>query len=714
MEFRRTLVAVLAGMAIFIAYQFFYSRFVPLPDPPPQTPLASPSSQTAAPSPVGPAAQSGPAAPRAAPGPALAFTAAESIEPVTIGGGPQDALKLELNPRGATLTRLWLTARENGRYDHRVEPGSDEPYEILSPVDYGEAIHRSFATHSIWIKEHGELERELGNLIWRTESVTPNQATFTTTLRAPDSGADLLRIVKSYALQPGQPLVELSLTIENLGAAPLHVKLAQDAASGVRREHVQYDMRRVMCGVRETGVVELSTAFDRGKLRKSSSAGESTTIVPPSTGKFVWTALTNKFFGVFMRPLPISEDKKDFVVSVGGWVAVPQREDNPGDLVARLQTGELEVAPNQPLRVRFEIYAGPKDGDVLEQVNAAFVDPSLIGYELARQADSRCCTFEPLPSIMGGLLRIVASVVRNEGIAIIILVLIVRTLMHPLTVFQQKKMYRTQEGMARVQPKLNALRERYANDKVKLNQEMMKLWADEGVNPAAPIIGMLPLFIQMPILVALWTALNTDIHLRHAPFDGYWITDLSAPDALFSFATPIDIPILSWLPLIGQMFRGVPSINVLPVLMGVSMWLQQKYMPKPQMQASVEAAGKQAPNKSKAKGRAAMTPEEQMRQQRMMAYMMSIMFPLMFYYMPSGLNLYWMATNVVGICESLIIRKQLKEEKERRDREGPPPPSNKKPGFAGRFLKRIASQAGDLQRQADKVSERPSAPRKRV
>jgi len=237
----------------------------------------------------------------------------------------------------------------------------------------------------------------------------------------------------------------------------------------------------------------------------------------------------------------------------------------------------------------------------------------------------------------------------------------------------------------------------------------MKVFAEENVNPAASFVSFIPMFIQMPILVALWTALNTDVNLRHAPFDGWWITDLSAPDAFIQFAHPRSVPILGDLPLIGALFKNYASINVLPILMGVSMWLQQKYMPKPQHHQARIAAAK----KPGATGRAGMTPEEQLRQQQMMSYMMAVMFPLMFYSMPAGLNLYWMATNVYGIIESLIIRKQIAEEKRRRELAGPAVPRPRKgPGVLARVLQKMASQAEELQRKADELSRAEDAKKK--
>jgi YidC/Oxa1 family membrane protein insertase len=306
--------------------------------------------------------------------------------------------------------------------------------------------------------------------------------------------------------------------------------------------------------------------------------------------------------------------------------------------------------------------------------------------------------------------------VRNYGVAIIVLVLIIRALLHPLAVFQQKSMYRMQEAQARLKPKLDAIKEKYPNDKVKVNQETMKLYSEEGVNPMGSMIGMLPMMIQMPILIALWTALNTDVHLRHAGFDPWWITDLSAPDEFYTFNQPITIPILGWLPLIGRMFQNVSAINLLPVLMGVSMWLQQKYMPKPGMEARKEAASKAAAEAKPQHKSSGLAPEDQVRQQRIMMYMMSILFPLMFYKMPSGLNLYWMSTNVIGIAESLRIRGQIKREKERRERQGPQPPKVKKVGPVGQLLQHLAARAENLQKRADalgaEAKKRDKVPRK--
>ena len=702
MDTRQLITGLLLALAAFFAYQWILNKFYPPPPPATQpavtetAPAPTPTTRTAA--------ETQPPAPRTtAPAPRrdLVLSTGESREPVTIGGKPDDALELTLTPRGAGVDSIRLTQRRNGQYVHRAEAKDDKPYEILDQMQGGAGPLVSFATHRIRIKEYDDRSWRLDDLVWRTEA-TDERVVFTTALQAAGSDDVLLRLTNTYELPPDKPLINLGLTIENTSSRPLTVTIEQDAAASIRRESPMYEMRRLLAA-RHTGeTVESSKTVQRGDLTK----GESVELFKPGQGRFAWTVLANRFYGVFTRPLPIDETGTNYVQHVGGTLALPESDAKLGDLVARMTSQPPTLSPGEQVRQLYEIYVGPKEPELLETVDPDFVDSTKIYYNLAQAADRRCCTFEPLPQIMIWLLHSIQYFVRNYGIAIMILVIIVRTLLHPLTVYQQKQMFRMQDSMARLQPKMQAIKERCANDKVKQNQETMKLYADEGVNPMGSLVGMLPLFIQMPILVALWTGLNTDIALRHAPFDGWWITDLAAPDALIAFSSPISIPLLAELPFLGTMFSGIPSFNLLPILMGVSMWFQQKYMPKPGMKTKLEASKKDPPQPRKA---GQTTPQDQLRQQQMIGYMMTIMFPLMFYYMPAGLNLYWMSTNVFGIGESLIIRKQIREEKERREREGPQPRKKKKTGVVGRILKRLAQQAEEIQRKADTLADQDTS-----
>lgn len=728
MQFRQLLLFLVLALLGYMLYQRALDLVFPKRTPPPATQPGDIADETpptgSAPETAPTQLSDAPATSEATPRRELVLIEGSRREVVTIGGGRDDLLQLTLTPRGAGVLALRLTQRADGRYLYRTAPRQNEPYEIL---DREQMLHRpradgrwpaepddwraiSFLTRQLLIKELGNRPVRLDERLWTMVESSATRAAFTLTLRRQDGDADLLRVTKTYELVPGRPLVRLSLTFENLGPDTLSVVVEQEGAASIRRESPMYDMRRLTVAASDGQVVKIAKSVQRGEVQKKTAAGESSVLfTAPGQGRFVWAALTNRFFGVFMRPVTDDGPPADFVQLADAVVLEPATSEHLGDLVVQLTAARQELQPAQSARLSFEIHAGPKDADLLAAVNADFADKQTIGYSLAATADTACCTFQPLPALMTGLLHGIRVVVRNYGIAIIILVIIVRTLLHPLTVYQQKQMYRMQDAMLRLQPKLEAVREQYKNDRVRLNQEMMKVYAEEGVNPMGTLVGMLPLMLQMPILVALWSALNADIQLRHAPFDGWWIKDLAAPDALITFATPITLPILGWLPLIGWMFQNIPAFNLLPIVMGLSMYFQQKYMPKPAPPPAAPTA-KHEPPKPRRPGQ--LTPEEQMRQQRIMMWMMTIMMPLMLYYMPSGLNLYWMATNVFGIGESLLIRKQLQHEKERRERAGHRPPP-KQAGLMTRLLKRMAAQAEEIQRKADELSAQDRAPRPR-
>jgi YidC/Oxa1 family membrane protein insertase len=144
-------------------------------------------------------------------------------------------------------------------------------------------------------------------------------------------------------------------------------------------------------------------------------------------------------------------------------------------------------------------------------------------------------------------------------------------------------------------------------------------------------MGFLPMMVQMPVWIALWSAVYASIDLRGAAFLPFWITDLSVPDALVRFST-ITVPLLGW---------KIESLNLLPILMGVAFYLQQKLMPS----------------------QAAANPQVA-QQQKMMMIMMPLLFPLMLYKAPSGVNLYIMSSVFAGVIEQRVIKKHIREREE--------------------------------------------------
>ena len=218
-------------------------------------------------------------------------------------------------------------------------------------------------------------------------------------------------------------------------------------------------------------------------------------------------------------------------------------------------------------------------------------------------------------------------VIPNYGVVIIILVLLMRLVLHPVTRHSQIAMSK----MSKLAPRAEEIKKKYGNNKTEMNKKLMELYREHG---ASPIMGFLPMFVQIPIWVALWSAIYTTIDLRGAPFLPFWITDLSAPDAIVSWP-PFTIPLLGW---------TVHSLNLLPILMGVAFYLQQKLMPMQQP--------------------AATSNPQMAQQQKIMNVMMPLLFPLMLYNAPSGVNLYIMTSTFAGVIEQYVIKKHIQEKEE--------------------------------------------------
>lgn len=198
------------------------------------------------------------------------------------------------------------------------------------------------------------------------------------------------------------------------------------------------------------------------------------------------------------------------------------------------------------------------------------------------------------------LLKSMHNFIPNYGVLLIIFSILVKIIVYPLT----KKSYQSTREMQTVQPLIANLRSKYKNDPQRLNKETMKLYKEHGVNPLG---GCIPMLIQMPLLFSLFIVFRTTIELRGAPFM-LWIKDLSAPDTIFYLPTSI--------PIYGD------QVAVLPILMAISIFLQQK-----------------------------MSGVQAQAQQKYMMYFMTVFFFLLFNSFPSGLNLYYTLFNILTIVQ---------------------------------------------------------------
>jgi len=269
-------------------------------------------------------------------------------------------------------------------------------------------------------------------------------------------------------------------------------------------------------------------------------------------------------------------------------------EDPEGRFDAFAQAPSREVSPGiRVLDDRVTVYAGPVD---YEELRA-----------LGRGTDKLVDFGWPVIRWIGRLIYLFLSVVLvgipNWGVRIIILSAAMKALLWPLSFSSARSMRR----MQKVQPQLQELQKKHANDPMRLRQEMQKLYKEHGVNPLG---GCLPLLLQMPVFFALYRVLQNGVDLRAAGFM-LWMTDLSRPEVLIPFGAPI---------------LGMNGIGLLAVLMGISMFWQQKLT---------------------------MTDPSQ----KSMLYMMPVLMTWLFMKFPAGLTLYWFVNNILSIIEQVILRR---------------------------------------------------------
>jgi YidC/Oxa1 family membrane protein insertase len=335
-----------------------------------------------------------------------------------------------------------------------------------------------------------------------------------------------------------------------------------------------------------------------------------------------FAGVDSQFFCVLLIvPAPKSpEDRWDAVTTPVLVTRAMDRYKDRSDVSVEIESRAFDVASGESLLHSYSVYAGPRNRKVLEE---ALVDPAIVHSIMNFQG-----ALFIFPSWLVGLtastmiflLQTFHGWVGNWGVAILMLTVMVRMLMFPLS----RKQALSAVKMQSLKPELDALKEKYKSDKEKLSRAQMELWRKHGVNPLG---GCLPLVIQMPIFIGLWQGLQSSVELRQAKF--LWIDNLAAPDgpSIPFFEWGENVPLVSWL--LG------PYFNLLPCILIALMLVQQKMFMPPKSDP----------------------PDPQMEmQQKMMTYMM-VMFGAFFWKLPSGLCLYYICSTTWGIVERKLLPK---------------------------------------------------------
>ena len=298
-------------------------------------------------------------------------------------------------------------------------------------------------------------------------------------------------------------------------------------------------------------------------------------------GNILWTSMEEKYFITSMLPSASTDVKLRIASPYKGFVSSNFLVQKP-------------LAPQQASSHSFTLYIGPKEMDTLKNMEKHLEEVIDFGY----------FSFIAKPLLIA--LNFFYYFLSNYALAIILLTALIKLIFYPLTKTSLKSM----KEMQKIQPQMAAIRKKHKDNKEKMNKEIMELYKRNKVNPLG---GCLPMILQIPVFIALYNVLLTSIELRHAPFI-FWITDLSQPDRLGSLPIP---------------FVSPPGIPVLTLLMGASMFLQQKMSPT------------------------AMDP-----QQAKIMMLMPVFFTFMFLNFPAGLVLYWLINNMLQIGQQYYIQKK--------------------------------------------------------
>ncbi len=480
-----------------------------------------------------------------------------SLEPVLV---ETDVLRLHISPKGGSVVSAWLKD-----YSERPDESSG-PFRLLkaqppnmfvaqsgllSAVPGEVPSHRNIFQVERDLYELGDKDELVVKLVWEG-----------------DSG---LQVIKRYHLRRGSYDMRVTHEIRNGSGASLALRTYNQLQ---RTDYVAQEESRFVNTY--TGGVYYS---EEDKYKKVSFSDMESRKLDRQVADG-WIAMIQHYFMAAWIP-PVGDTQTFYTDVVDG-----------DRYIIGMYSPVTTVAPGETLTKEEQLFIGPKLQDRL-----ASIAP---GLELA--VDYGWLTILAQPIFW--VLNKIHSVIGNWGWSIVVLTILIKLLFYKLS----ETSYRSMAGMRNLAPRLKALKDRYGDDKEKLNQAMMDLYKKEKVNPLG---GCLPILIQIPVFIALYWVLLESVELRHAPFI-FWLNNLSAPDPYF----------------------------VLPLIMGISMFVQTKLNPEP-------------PDPIQAK----------------VVMSLPFVFTVFFAFFPAGLVLYWTTNNILSIAQQWYITKSMeREEKKKKGR----------------------------------------------
>ncbi len=446
-----------------------------------------------------------------------------------------DTVRAVLNSKGASI-KSWTLKR----YKDKANGGV--PVDLVSPA------REQLGLVSV---ENGNKIPD--NLLYMSDKESLNGAgSVNFTVVRPDG----VRVTKTFTFPEGGYKASLKVLYENSGPSMVTERPALSISMISKAE--------------EQGVLFHELAYLSGKDLKRVAAGKIKD-EKAGSGEMEWAYLGDKYFITAVIPQKGTEAE------------IYSKKVGEELYEASLVFGPLQIKPGETKGGEYEIYFGPKEVDILKAA----------GSKLERAIDLGFFDLVAYPMLLS--FKWMYKVIPNYGWVVILLTVIIKLIFFPLS----QKSYKSMKDMQRIAPLMEQLREKYKDDKERLNKEVIELYKRHKVNPLG---GCLPMILQIPVFFALYAVLNGAVELRHAHFI-LWITDLSAKDPYY----------------------------VTPVLMGATMFIQQK-----------------------------MTPSTADPAQQKVMMIMPVIFTFMFLNFSSGLVLYWLVNNVLSIGQQHYVNKYMK------------------------------------------------------
>ena len=590
---KRTILAVVLSMVVMIGFFFIQNMLYPPPDAPAPQGAAGQESL----SPVTPL-QTGDFTLPSGPEPlaAASLEAASEDIPLRQVVVETDALRVVLTNAGGNIVSYQLKGHLDEGEPVEMIFGGNAPTQAFA-VAFGSredllAGRVSVETRNFRVREYPDVPRNV--VEFSQDFATPQGTHFTFT--------------KRYEFRPGEYMFELNIDLNGgtstrafdfQGAAYTLVFGPQIGPEFARLDQ-RYEFRHYL-------------TYRGGRMRTERVNERDPTVI---TNLPSWAAIAGKYFTLVALPYA---NQFDIAFAAQGEAGLPA--------ASRLLISRPAVHSPR-IEDRYHFYLGPKNQETLRIYERGDNSFRLRDTGLADIADTRGF-LAPLERVLKWFLVFFHSLIPNYGVAIILLTILLKLIMFPLTKKSSESTLRMQ-GLA---PRIKEIQDKHKDNKQKMNQEMAEFYKKEGYNPLA---GCLPMLLQMPFFFAMFSLFNNHFDLRGAMFIPGWITDLSRPEFVVEFSDGFQLPLLGW-----------TALRLLPFIYVGSQLLYGKVTQTPEQKGNT--------------------------QMKIMLYAMPLVFFFILYDMPSGLLVYWIMSNVLTMVQQVLINKYIRRKKAIAAAEAPAP-----------------------------------------